>query len=276
MVQQNSIFPADLARELDYEVERLVASIESAEWDENSISYEIVKTIRQTLRRHSCIRQPQSISRYPQEDRGSNLFLDVEIYKVTGAPEQAHGDIAVVVRNEVLHRAGVGFYEAKAQGVAGNFPAFSRRQFQRLSTNTPLLSLLLYQRQPGSVSTDMYGVPRIDQGLLGQNIGRVRVFRANVIRLFGDPSNIPWEAETFGSHFVRECLAGKALDYSRDPETAIRRWLSATKRTAPIVISITISRSLSAAEPHVSLSLPNMEPVPLDMPLLATDRTRVG
>lgn len=269
MLHPTSIHPEQLANALDREVERLVEDTEPVDWHEDSISFNLVQAVRKVLRLHSCIQLVRSPRYSADKYQEQLLFLDVEIYKVTGKPERKHGDIAVVVRNEELHRTGVGFYEAKAQGVMGNFPAFSRRQFQRLSTCTPLLFLLLYHRSPEPVGTNASHVPYTSEDRRSLDTSRVRVFRANEVRLFGNPVSIPWEAQRFGSHFVGDFLTGKSLDYSREPEKAVERWLKATKRASPLVVSVRLSRSPLAFETQPPLLLSDMEPVPMEVPMHA-------
>lgn len=46
--------------------------------------------------------------------------------------------------------------------------------------------------------------------------------------------------QSFGIHFVKRVLSGRDLDYSRSIEETIRRWLKCTKRSAPLVISVSV------------------------------------
>ena len=259
----------ELSRLINDDLEHRLQATELVDWDEDHLSIMLVGALRNTLRNVSTISALKEHRPYAEE-RGTNFFFEIEAYKATGALERKHGDIAIVVDDVDLHRAGTGFYEAKAEGPDGGFPAFNMRQLRRLSSATPQLGLLLYQRSRESVSDDEYSLSnRLDRPPSATS--RLRVIGANIATRYKRPEYIPDLPQTFGHHFVSRYLSGRDLDYSRDPLLTIERWLKVTRRASPLVVSIRISRAASALEEPARILPPGAERIPLLQPaLLAT------
>ena len=273
----------ELSRLINDDLEHRLQATELVDWAEDYLSVMLVGALRNTLRNVSTISAPKEHRPYAEERSGTNFFFEIEAYKATGALERKHGDIAIVVQDVDLHRAGTGFYEAKAEGPDGGFPAFNMRQLRRLSSATPQLGLLLYQRSRESVSDDEYSLSnRLDRPPSATS--RVRVIGANIATRYKRPEYIPDLPQTFGHHFVTRYLSGRDLDYSRDPLLTIERWLKVTRRASPLVVSIRISRAASALEEPARILPREAERIPLLQPaLLATlppnpsiERTRPG
>jgi hypothetical protein len=273
----------ELSRLINDDLEQRLQATELVDWAEDHLSIMLVEALRNILRKISTISAPKEHRPYAEERNGTNFFFEVEVYKATGALERKHGDIAIVVEDVDLHRAGTGFYEAKAEGPCGGFPAFNMRQLRRLSSATPQLSLLLYQRSRESVSDDEYSLSkRLDRPPSATS--RLRVIGANIAKRYKSPEDIPDLPQTFGHHFVSRYLSGRDLDYSRDPLLAIERWLKVTRRASPLRVSIWISRTASALEEPARILPPGYERIPLlQSALFATlppdpsiERTRPG
>jgi len=67
---------------------------------------------------------------------------------------------------------------------------------------------------------------------------------------------------SFGSHFVQRVLSGRDLDYSRSVDKTIRRWLKYTRKSSPLIISVSILDS-SGEHFDTQLELPGFEKIAL-------------
>jgi hypothetical protein len=248
--------PRELATDLTRAVENTLADIKPTEWDENHISFSIVQTIRDNLAGSSDAPRRDSIAR--------PVFLKAEAYKLSGTIERTHGDIMMVVTDIDRKLSGCGFYEAKAADHYGRYRAFNMRQLRRLTSSTPRLSLLLYEREQKPVSDDDFQFARQCSDSLDK--ARVRVTGANSASRFRDPTFLSLCPQTFGYHFVSRYLSGRDLDYSRKPLEALRRWLKITKRAAAFIVDVNLSEI--APVPSVPL-LPEYSPIPTLSPAMA-------
>jgi len=119
--------PQNLANQLQDTVDKIIQQCADVDWDENSLSYQVVRAIRFVLGGYV----------FPNTEYHSNISkFDIEAYKLTGPAEKAHGDIAIVVSRSFYKRSrpisGVGFYEAKASSLhRWGYPAFSIQQLRR-------------------------------------------------------------------------------------------------------------------------------------------------
>jgi len=236
-------------------VDSALEAVEPTEWDENHLSILVVQSIREVLRRAGQIELETGL-----------LRLAVEAYKFTGTPERCHGDIAVAIHHSLddgRKIVGLGFYEAKAADMYGRYPAFKLRQLKRLYSATPRLSLLLYERQYSTATSEPFGLgisPRARSDNRTLTV-RAQTVGANIVTHLKDPM---WAAElyaeSFGFHFVSRYLTGRDLDYSHPPAESLKRWLEKTKRAPPIVIALAVS-PLEAAV--IQLQLPDYEPLAL-------------
>jgi hypothetical protein len=262
--------PRDVAHAIDEDLHSRLRRVESVDWGEDYLSLHVVTSLRNTMRSI-----PNSVSRnFPQGAEESALgqcYFQVEAYKVTGGLEERHGDIAIVVRDMDLRRTGVGFYEAKAEGPYGGYPAFKMRQLRRLSASTPNLALLLYEWTAKAVFDDEYSLENmIDSS--GRSTSRVRAFGANVAKKYPRPDYIPDLPQSFGPHFVSRYLTGRDLDYTRDPLLAVRRWLKVTRRASPLVVDVRISRNPFAWKEPEPLTLTGANSVTVLHPLSSSAR----
>lgn len=245
----------ELSKLIDRELEHRLECLEFVDWHEDHISLVLVDALRQTLRNtNRIVVHPTG---WGEEE---HFFFEIEAYKATGALERSHGDIAIVVQDLDLGRVGTGFYEAKAEGPDGGYPAFNMRQLRRLSSSTPQLALLLYERAGKAVSNDEYSFCSRQYGR-SHPMSRLRVIGASIAKKYSRPASIPDLPRSFGHHFVSRYLTGRDLDYARDPLLTIQRWLKITRRASPVVVSVRISRApLPPADPML---------IPFDEPGLA-------
>jgi hypothetical protein len=242
---------------LQASIDEILANTSPTEWDENHLSFSIVQRLREVFCNSSPIQVENGL-----------IGLNAEAYKITGAIEQTHGDIAIVVHHMFDDRRelrGIGFYEAKASSVGINrYPAFDYRQLRRLVTSTPKLALLLYEQQSSSASSDPFNAlvkdfrsdwrRQYDEGY------RARTVEANLVVGLKDPNYAAhFYAEPFASHLVSRYLSGKDLDYSRPPLESLKRWLKVTKRSAPIIIAVRVIQADSSSFPELSILPPEIE-----------------
>jgi hypothetical protein len=224
--------PNILADEIQACVDDIISKCRDVDWSEDLISYKIIEQLRYILARYKL---PDI------EDGLSGNKFNMEVYKLTGKAEQSHGDIAFIVNRFILGQekpiSGVAFYEAKASGNGYEqyrYPSFDIQQLRKLVTNTPKLSYLIYNREAQEIrmndwlSDDIkkFHAITIDANFLKQ----CRNIHAASITV----------GQSFGIHFVKRVLSGRDLDYSRSIEETIRRWLKCTKRSAPLVISVSV------------------------------------
>ncbi len=167
----------ELSKLIDREVEHRLEFVEFIDWHEDHISLVLVDALRETLRSTNRI-----LVHHAGWGEEEHFFFEVEAYKATGALERRHGDIAIVVQDLDLGRVGTGFYEAKAEGPNGGYPAFNMRQLRRLSSSTPpLLALLLYERAGKAISNDEYSFCRRQYGR-SHPMSRLRVIGASIAK----------------------------------------------------------------------------------------------
>lgn len=226
-----------VAADLQGDVDALLKATELTEWDENHLSILLVQSIREAFQYAGAVEVPSGL-----------VGLHAEAYKVTGTVEQTHGDIAVVVRHIFANGPelrGIGFYEAKASDSCGRYPAFKRRQLQRLLTSTPKLTLLLYEQTRSYASSDPFATwmnheRRPDDWLLGKSV-HTRALGANIVLGMRDPRlAADFYAEPFAFHLLSRYLSGRDLDYSRPPLESLERWLKVTRRAPPIIVVLTV------------------------------------
>lgn len=250
----------ELSELLDRELDQKLIGIESVDWSEDYISFMLVDSLRRTLRNVESITVQQNSWHGVEE-----IFFEIEAYKATGALERKHGDIAIVIHNMDLGRIGTGFYEAKAEGAEGDYPAYNMRQLRRITTSTPQLALLLYERTAKVVSDGEYSFYNYNHERPYAR-SRLRVIGANIAKRYTRPEFIPDLPCSFGSHFVGRYLTGRDLDYSRDPHLTIQKWIKATRRASPVVVSIRMSKTPIAFTEPVHISLQKAEKVPFILP----------
>jgi hypothetical protein len=211
--------------ELDY--------LHDTDWDENHISYIVVRSIRDCLK---------SLHQAPIETQDELAYVSAQAYKVTGGFEKTYGDIAIAISFAECGQTGFGFYEAKAAGHHYDYPAYKMKQLRRLLTAAPRLHLLLYERKKRPVQ-DEYRP--IFSGLASTQSARVRALSANLTSRFPRIDTETIRPDSIGHHFVHRYLRGPDLDFSRKPYHSLKRWLSATKRTSPYLLHILLSRDKS-------------------------------
>ncbi len=260
--------PHDLANRLQEYVDKVVQQCADVDWDENFLSYQVINAIRVVL--DGYVLPNTNLSKF-----------DVEAYKLTGKPEQSHGDIAIVVSKSLDNGystiSGVGFYEAKASSLHGSgYPAFHIQQLRRLVTNTPKLSYLLYERSAQIADTQEWATLKNaddyaqDWATLLKTAQNkkffTRVVDANLVKQYKHLEGAAHSmSQSFGYHFVHKILSGRELDYSRPPNDTIRRWLKTTRRANALVVSISVRESENKHS-HTQLELPDFDKVKLQLP----------
>lgn len=135
----------ELVAALNQMVRRELERIDPTEWDENHISFSLARAVRAVFSAAGQVHT--GLADHP-------VHLHAEAYKATGALEKTHGDIVVAVTNSWCDLTGLGFYEAKAAAPDGRYPAFKMQQLRRLTSSTPRLSVLLYERDDLPVEDD--------------------------------------------------------------------------------------------------------------------------
>ncbi len=253
--------PSKLAKELQGVVDKFIDEYPNADWREDYISLDVIRAIRFILGRYVIpnVAYASSISKF-----------DVEAYKLSGAAEQTHGDIAIVVSRSFgkggCPVSGVGFYEAKASDVKrGGYRAFSIQQLRRLVTNTPKLSYLLYDKIPQIADIQEWPIlQEYKDQTFGSKRFHARTVDANFLKQYKSLGEAAYfVSQSFGYHFVYKILSGRELDYSRPVTETIRRWLKTTRWASPYVISIAIQEEKT--EPIESqLQLPGFEKLLLE------------
>lgn len=259
--------PWELVDAINQTVNVQMHNISTTEWDENHISFLLVQGLRQTLQQTSDLETQNSRSTHKR----TPLRIQAEAYKVSGALEQTHGDIVVVITHVVdgYKVTGLGFYEAKAAGLDYGYPAFNMRQLRCLTSSTPRLSLLLYERTSMPVQDDEFSFP--DRTMEARSFARARVLGANLASRFRKPDVAELYAQSFGYHFVTRYLSGRDLDYSRSPAASLRRWLRVTKRASPILVAVTVSNK----DPEPPLAyLPEYVALPVPAPRLGAQNLK--
>jgi hypothetical protein len=258
--------PRHIARSIDEDLDSEIGQLELVDWDENHLTLTLVKSLRRTL---NNIQESEETKKTLEDTKDliyPNRYWQIEAYKATSKLEQRHGDIAIVIEDMDVGRVGTGFYEAKAEGQNGKYPAYKMRQLRKLSSATPNLALLLYQRTPKAVVEDDYSLTNKLDCLRSSPLicrsSRTHVIGVNIAKRYSGPELIPDLPQSFGHHFVSRYLTGRDLDYSREPFSAIRNWLAVTKREPPVIVSLRVSRNPSALRESTILTLPDIEPLP--------------
>ncbi|WKZ40609.1 MAG: hypothetical protein QY328_00980 [Anaerolineales bacterium] len=250
--------PINLVNRLQDYVDKTVQRCPDVDWDENSLSFQVIKAIRVVL--DGYVLPNTNLSKF-----------GIEAYKLTGKAEQKHGDIAIVVSKSFDNGypiSGVGFYEAKVSSLDGYYyPSFSIQQLRRLVTSTPKLSYLLYERQAQIADTQEWATlsGKLESRFQEQKFF-TRVVDANLVKQYKDLAGAAYNmSQSFGYHFVYKILSGRELDYSRPPIDTIRRWLKITRRASALVVSISV-RETEKEHFHTQLELPNFDKVRLEFP----------
>ena len=118
-------------------VEDICISSYPYEWDENHLSFQLMKEMRR-LFAHRIIHFNQW-----------SKIVNWQSFKNRGLQETKYGDIALLVNvqfttGETLK--GVAFLEAKRDYNSGNFESIDIDQLDRIKSNAPYSHLLLYSR----------------------------------------------------------------------------------------------------------------------------------
>lgn len=256
--------PVILAHQIQEAVDSIISNCQDVDWSEDLISSKIIEHLRSIL---ASYKLPDIIG--GDHERKFN----VEAYKLTGKAEQSHGDIAVIVtrkfQGQMLPISGVAFYEAKASGIGHEsyrYPSFSAQQLRRLVTHTPKLSYLIYNREKQEIgSSDWLSTEILYDRRDCRDNDRKRVHAvtidANFLKQHRRIANASLIAgQSFGAHFVTRVLSGRDLDYSRSVEQIIRRWLKITKRSAPLIVSVSVHEK-QEEQFSTQLELPGFEKV---------------
>lgn len=131
--------PDMTVKQLVKKLEAIFASLTEGnyphEWDENFISYSLMKELRSVLKQRRV------------KFRDFTKTIDCRSYKNKGVIESTHGDIALLVHiqfstGHILQ--GVAFLEAKREYESGKFDSIDFDQLARIHSNTPHSQLLLY------------------------------------------------------------------------------------------------------------------------------------
>lgn len=226
-----------VAADINDEFDKESAAINDVDRSEDLLSNRLVNSIRKALG------QPQHVQE--ETSSKSNLYMSVQAYKATGRLEQDHGDIAIVVTDLDHNITGTGFYEAKAEFHDG-YPSYRMRQLRRLEAKTPRIAVAMYERNAKPVSDDAYSCSLSSYATKeSTSLRRCRVLPASWVRQFPKLEAAASQIlpTSFGHHFVTRYLLGQDLDYSRTAANAIERWVRLTRRAAPVILEIIISRN---------------------------------
>ncbi|WP_420331590.1 hypothetical protein [Pseudoalteromonas shioyasakiensis] len=255
--------PYDIEQHIQRAVDGIINECPDVDWNENLITYKIIESVRDIL------------SNYKVPGLGYELSeskFNLEAYKLTGRAESFHGDIAFIITRRFSKYSrpisGVAFYEAKASSIERQskkeYPAFCTNQLRRLVTHTPRLNYLILNKEGCRIGGDNW--PAIDErdrdpwDFTHKRVNAA-VIDANFLK---NNRNIEFALRTiglsFGSHFVQRVLSGRDLDYSRTVDKTIRRWLKYTRKSSPLVISVSILDS-SGEHFGTQLELPGFEKV---------------
>lgn len=258
------ITPHTLANKIQSAIDSVISGCDDVDWSEDLITYSIIKELRIILMNYKI---PAPMDGHPE-----NKF-DFEAYKLTGKAEQSHGDIAFIINRRIPGRrtpiSGVAFYEAKASGVgyeSHSYPSFKVQQLRRLVTNTPKLNYLIYNREKREVREGDWPISSAHYEKERSSFSsRKRVHALTIDANFlKQCRSIEFASltvgQSFGDHFVKRVLSGHDLDYSRSVDKTIRRWLNCTRRSASLIISVSVHEE---TEEHFStqLELPGLEKI---------------
>lgn len=236
--------PNVIADQIQETVDEIISHCPDCDWNEDLITYKIVENLRNIL---SHYRLPDVENNYATDK------FNLEAYKLTGKAEQSHGDMAVIITRKIPYGerliSGVAFYEAKASGSSyyesDRYPSFCIQQLRRLVTHTPKLNYLIYNKNKRKINNTNW--PSIEEynkhderNLNGEYVNALTI-DANFLK---QCRNIDvatnFVGQSFGRHFVDRVLSGRDLDYSRSVDETIRRWLKHTRRSAPIIVSVSV------------------------------------
>lgn len=258
--------PHDLENKIQCAVDSVIRGCEDVDWSEDLITFNFIKELRNILMEYKL---PKILEKETQSK------FNFEAYKLTGKAEQSHGDIAFIVTRKILNHkkpvSGVAFYEAKASSIGyeeHRYPSFDIQQLRRLVTHTPKLSYLIYSKEDCSIGDSDWPLTSSyynEEAWKYTNPKRVNALTidANFLKQLRNIDAASFAVgQSFGSHFVTRVLSGRDLDYSRSVEQTIRRWIKLTKRTAPLVVSVSV---FEEGEEHFStqLELPGFEKLQL-------------
>ena len=129
-------------RETVRNIERTISDICRAsypfEWDEDHISYQLMKELRSIFSNRTVNFQNWS------------KIVNWQSYKNKGKTETNFGDISLLVNVQFSSgelMKGTAFLEAKRSYQSDNFEAITQTQIERLKTNAPYSQLLLYNHK---------------------------------------------------------------------------------------------------------------------------------
>ncbi len=258
--------PSELSSNIQKVVDQILSQCPDCDWQEDLLTFKVIEALRNVLAEYKL---PNVESPF------DGAKFDFEAYKLTGKAEQTHGDIAVIITrlfpDKVKPVSGVAFYEAKASGSdhyeRWSFPAFCVQQLRRLVSNTPKLTYLFYNKQSRQYnSTRWPGAPEDRErtetwGIYTGPEANAITVDANFLKQYRDVNSaLSNVGECFGSHFVERILSGRDLDYSRNVDETIRRWLKVTRRASPLIISVSVYEDIAQTF-STQLELPGLEKV---------------
>jgi hypothetical protein len=131
---------SDLARSLEEVVATQIASCTKDLWDENHITYNLVRAIRNVLSGSSITGDREKAS------------IEAAVYKARGKVETRFGDLALLLKftfRDGTELQGVAFYECKKrEWDTHKLAAIQKKQLTRIHTNLWNARLLIYDREP--------------------------------------------------------------------------------------------------------------------------------
>lgn len=124
-----------LVNELERRFSRITMDNYPLEWDENHITYTLMKEMR------------DAFSKRRIQYKNFSKIVEWFSYKNKGKAESAFGDISLLVNIQFStgeRLRGVAFLEAKRDSASGNFGSISLAQLEKIHSNSPYSHLLLY------------------------------------------------------------------------------------------------------------------------------------
>lgn len=258
--------PSELSSRIQEAINRILTNCPDCDWNEDLLTFKVIEELRFILEGYKL---PKIESPF------EGAKFDFEAYKLTGKTEQKHGDIAFIITRLFSDNpkpvSGVAFYEAKASGAHNyetySFPSFSIQQLRRLVTSTPKLNYLFYSKESRRYNSTRWPGYHEDKdknerwGIYTGPKANAITVDANFLKQFRDVNSaLTNVGESFGTHFVERVLSGKDLDYSRNVDQTIRRWLKVTRRASPLIISVSIYEDPNQTF-CAQLELPGLEKV---------------
>ena len=124
--------------EIEESIRNICTSSYPHEWDEDHISYLLMKELREHF--------SNRVIRFQDWSK----IVDWKSFKNKGKNEQNYGDISLLVNvqfssGEILK--GIAFLEAKRSYPHNNFEAAKQEQFERIKSNLPYAQVLLYNHK---------------------------------------------------------------------------------------------------------------------------------